>query len=91
MLKEYPVDVNRDGLLTRKEVAALFKISDKTAQRRQKEGNWPKSIVVNGGEYWPTSFINEYILEENPYLIESMANANQIQAAALAAVKADSK
>lgn len=89
MLKEYPVDVNKDGLLTRKEVAALFKISDKTAQRRQKEGNWPKSIVVNGGEYWPTSFINEYILKENPHLIERMASASDINSAAMNAIQGE--
>ena len=91
MTIKYPVDVNKEDLLTRKEVATLFRISDKTASRRQKEGCWPESIEINGTEYWPTSFINKYVLEQNPQLIENMANATQIHAAALAAVKGGGK
>ena len=77
------LDTKIDLLLTNDEVAALFKVTPRTFRRDKKAGKAPVSIMVNGKELFPTSHINQYILEQNPHIMKN--NDVRVSAAALQA------
>ena len=64
------IDTATDKLFTREGLCELLCISDRTLRRKRKEGLIPSPIVVLGQDVWPSSVINQWIIEQNPALLD---------------------
>ncbi len=88
-MKAYLIDVKNDRLYTLKQLGELFGLALNTMKGRKTDGNVPESIKVCGQEVYPTTFVNEYILQGNPKLLEKVATATQINDAITSVVKVE--
>ena len=74
------VDVRRDALLTINEVCKLIKCGDDTLRKMIKKGAFPSPINVAGQKRWPTSLINQHIINSNKELAEKQDISDELMA-----------
>ncbi len=74
------VDVRKDSLLTFNDVCELVKCGDDTLRKMIKKGAFPEPLIIAGQKRWPTSLINQHIINSNPALVEKQQASDSLMA-----------